>query len=113
MKYFIKALKNYANFSGRAQRIEYWMFMLVYTIFLVILTAIDLENETPTLALVFAFIMLIPNISVTARRLHDTGRTGWWQLIGIVPLIGFIVMIVFCVQDSHDENEYGSNPKLA
>ena len=64
------------------------------------------------LALIFALAMLVPSISIAARRLHDTGRSGWWQLISLIPLIGAIVLIVFLVQDSHEENQYGPNPKL-
>lgn len=57
--------------------------------------------------------MLAPSISIAARRLHNTGRSGWWQLISVVPLIGIIVLIVFLVQDSKQDNEYGPNPKTA
>ncbi|MGR3220105.1 MAG: DUF805 domain-containing protein, partial [Candidatus Anammoxibacter sp.] len=57
-------------------------------------------------------VLLVPSISIAARRLHDTGRTGWWQLIALIPLIGTIVLIVFLAQDSHSENSYGPNPKL-
>lgn len=111
MDYFIGALKKYADFSGRARRTEYWMFFLFYIIFYVALSIVDSILGIGLLTTVFALGMLIPTLSIGARRLHDTGRSGWWQLIGIVPLIGAIVLIVFFVQDSHDENSYGSNPK--
>jgi len=68
---------------------------------------------TMVLALIFNLVLAIPSISIAARRLHDTGRTGWWQLIMFIPLIGIIVLLVFYVQDSHGDNEYGPNPKAA
>lgn len=55
--------------------------------------------------------LFVPSISIAARRLHDTGRSGWWQLIALIPIIGFIILIVFLAQDGHDTNEYGINPK--
>ncbi|GAC19978.1 inner membrane protein yhaH [Paraglaciecola arctica BSs20135] len=63
------------------------------------------------ISMIFGLALLVPSISIAARRLHDTGRTGWWQLIALIPLIGIIILIVFLVQDSHDTNEYGVNPK--
>ena len=113
MKHFIGAFKKFADFSGRAQREEYWMFILFYLIFYIILMTIDIMAGTAVLAAIFSLVMLVPSISVAARRLHDTGRTGWWQLIILLPLIGAIVLLVFLVQDSHDENAYGPNPKAA
>ena len=113
MEYFIDALKKYANFSGRATRKAYWMFVLFYTIFIIALSVVDAFIGTAFLAMIFSLALLIPSISIGARRLHDTGRSGWWQLIALIPLIGIIVLIVFFVQDSRDENEYGPNPKLA
>lgn len=113
MEYFIGAIKKYATFSGRARRKEYWMFILFYMIFYIVLAVLDGLIGTILLSTVFSLLLLIPSISVAARRLHDTGRTGWWQLIAFIPLIGVIVLIVFLVQDSHDENQYGLNPKLA
>ena len=111
MNYFFQALKQFADFKGRARRKEYWMFYLFYIVFYIILSMIDMALGTFIHTFVFAIALLIPSISIAARRLHDTGRTGWWQLILFVPLIGFIVMLIFLVQDSHDDNEYGPNPK--
>ena len=107
MDYFIGALKKYADFSGRARRKEYWMFVLICTIINIILAVLGMD----IISMIFGLAPLVPSISIGARRLHDTGRSGWWQLIYLVPLIGMIVMIVFLVQDSHDENDYGVNPK--
>jgi len=107
MDYFLGALKKYADFTGRARRKEYWMFMLIYLIIQVVLSVVGLDLALMVLGLG----LLVPSLSLGARRLHDTGRSGWWQLIYLVPLIGLIVMIVFLAQDSHDENDYGVNPK--
>lgn len=113
MGYFIAALKNYAVFSGRARRKEYWMFFLFYMIFSLILTFVDALMGTFVLTGIYALVMIVPSLSVMVRRLHDTGRSGWWFFIGLVPVIGAIVLLVFLVQNSHDENDYGANPKLA
>jgi uncharacterized membrane protein YhaH (DUF805 family) len=107
MDYFIGVLKKYADFNGRARRKEYWMFIFVSIIINVVLAIFSMD----TVSMIFGLALLVPNISVGARRLHDTGRSGWWQLIYFVPLIGMVVMIVFLVQDSHDDNDYGVNPK--
>jgi len=72
----------------------------------------DSEAEIGLFGGVFTLAMLIPSIAVTVRRLHDTDRSGWWILIGLIPLIGGIILIVFAAQDSKPgENQYGSNPK--
>ena len=113
MEYFLGAFKKFADFSGRARRKEYWMFILFYIIIYIVLAVIDATLQSMILSSIFTLVLLIPSISIAARRLHDTGRSGWWQLIVLVPFIGFIVLIVFLVQDSHDENAYGPNPKLS
>jgi len=107
MEYFTGALKKYADFTGRARRTEYWMFILIYMIINVVLAVFGMEIISGLVGLA----LLIPSISIAARRLHDTGRSGWWQLIVLIPVIGFIVLIVFLAQDSHDANDYGVNPK--
>lgn len=107
MDYFIGALKKYADFNGRARRKEYWMFVLVYMVINIILAVLGMD----IISIIVGLVLLIPTISIGTRRLHDTGRSGWWQLIYFVPLIGLIVMIFFLVQDSHDDNDYGVNPK--
>ena len=67
----------------------------------------------PLLGALYTSAVLIPGVAVAVRRLHDTGRAGWWLLIGVVPLIGVIVLLVFMVQDSHlGENQHGPNPKV-
>ena len=111
MEYFLLALKKYADFNGRARRKEYWMFILFYMIIYIGLAVVDTFVTGGILVSLFALAMFIPSISAAARRLHDTGRTGWWQLITFVPILGIIVLIIFLAQDSHEENKYGVNPK--
>jgi uncharacterized membrane protein YhaH (DUF805 family) len=107
MDYFIGALKKYADFTGRARRQEYWMFILIYMIINIVLAILGLE----VISALVGLGLLIPSISIAARRLHDTGRSGWWLLIALLPVIGIIVLIVFLAQDGHDTNDYGVNPK--
>ncbi|PKH06619.1 DUF805 domain-containing protein [Moritella sp. Urea-trap-13] len=104
---FIGALKKYADFTGRARRKEYWMFILIYLIINIVLSVLGLDIISGLVALG----LLIPSISIAARRLHDTGRSGWWQLIVLIPVIGIIVLVFFLAQDGHEANDYGVNPK--
>jgi len=119
MNWFLVVLKKYATFSGRAQRAEYWWFYLISTLIIIGLSVIDqatgtLDGETGlgVLSTLYSLAVLIPSIAVGVRRLHDTGRSGWWLLIGLIPVIGSIVLIVFFVLDSEPgDNAYGANPK--
>jgi uncharacterized membrane protein YhaH (DUF805 family) len=115
MKWYLEVLKKYAVFNGRARRTEFWMFTLINIIILIVLSIIDgLIGSPGIISLIYSLAVLIPCIAVTARRLHDTGRSGWWILISLIPLIGAIVLLVFTVQDSKSgENQYGPNPKTA
>jgi len=120
MKWFLDVLKNkYATFEGRARRSEYWYFVLFYVLILVALTFVDgligtLNKEAGigVLGALFALGTMLPGLAVTVRRLHDTDRSGWWLLIGIIPIIGDLVLIVFAAQDSQPgANRFGPNPK--
>jgi uncharacterized membrane protein YhaH (DUF805 family) len=91
----------YANFNGRATRSEFWWWVLF--VILATLAADILNNK---LGILISLGTLLPYIAVTARRLHDTNRSGWWQLIGIIPVIGWIIMIVWCAQESASQSEY-------
>ncbi len=113
MEYYIGAWKKFAEFSGRARRKEFWMFILFNLIVSIVLTLVDNMLGIMMLGSIYSLAVLIPSLAIGARRLHDTGRSGWWQLLYFLPVIGFIVLIVFFVQDSHDENDYGANPKMA
>ena len=70
------------------------------------------QSGVGTLGMVYALGVLLPSLGVAVRRLHDTDRSGWWLLIGLIPLIGLIVLIVFFVMDSQPgQNRFGANPK--
>ena len=120
MNWFVTALKNYAVFSGRSRRSEYWYFALFYVIFYVAATVVDVmigsferSSGIGACTAILALALLIPSISVTVRRLHDTGRSGWWILIGLIPLVGGIILLVFMCQDGEPGvNRFGANPKV-
>jgi uncharacterized membrane protein YhaH (DUF805 family) len=113
MNWYLSVLKNYAQFSGRARRTEYWMFVLVNLIISVGITVVEAMIGSPGyIGILYNLAVLIPSLAVGARRLHDTGRTGWWMLICLVPIIGIIVLFVFMAFDGDaNENQYGINPK--
>ena len=113
MNWYLDAFKKYAVFAGRSRRKEYWFFILFNIIAGVVLGAIDVMIGTSgMLGVIYGLVVLIPGLAVMVRRLHDTDRTGWWFLIGLVPVIGTIVLFIFMVQDgTPDKNQYGPNPK--
>jgi uncharacterized membrane protein YhaH (DUF805 family) len=115
MEWYLAALKKYADFSGRARRREYWMFVLVNLVISCVLAGLGyVSNAFNVLSYIYALAVLVPSFAVGWRRLHDTGRSGWWMLIGLIPLVGAIILIVFFLQDSAPgDNQYGPNPKLA
>jgi uncharacterized membrane protein YhaH (DUF805 family) len=107
MNWYLDVLKKYAVFDGRARRQEFWMFALINFVISLILNLV-----LGMVGLIYALAVFLPTIGVGIRRLHDTGRSGWWLLIGLIPVVGFIVLLVFFVQDSQPgNNQYGSNPK--
>ncbi len=120
MKYYIQAIKNYANFSGRARRKEYWMFFLFNTIFAIAAMILDkiLGLSFTSIGLPYGYIYLayflftlIPSLAVLVRRLHDVGKSGWFFLIGIIPLVNIWLLVVLCTAGDMGTNEYGMNPK--
>ena len=121
MEWYLTVLRKYAVFSGRARRKEYWIFALFNLVFSTVLSIIDFMTGSFSIDVgmgllggLYSLAILIPSLAVGVRRLHDTGRSGWWLLIVLVPIIGVIMLLVFTVQDSESgDNAYGSNPKLA
>ena len=119
MHYYLSVLRNYAGFSGRARRSEYWYFALFNLIFALAAMLIDnllgltIENQgVGPVYILYGLAVLIPGLAVAVRRLHDTGKSGWFMLIGIIPLIGAIWLIVVLCKDSEPgTNKYGPNPK--
>lgn len=121
MQWYLKVIQNYTNFSGRARRREYWMFSLFNFIigfalgFIAGLIQGPQEVESfgivDGIALLYGSFIFLPGLAVSIRRLHDTGRSGWWVLIAIIPG-GAFLLIYYFVQDSQaGENKYGTNPK--
>lgn len=88
----------YADFTGRAGRSEYWWFFLF-----IVLVSLAASMISTTLSAVFSLATVLPSVAVATRRLHDTARSGWWQLICIVPVIGIIVLIVFLAQEGKSD----------
>ncbi len=113
MNWYLEVLKKYAVFSGRARRKEYWMFVLFNVIISIVLFAIDVVAGTQgILYLLYNLAVLVPAIAVAIRRLHDTDKSGWWILIGLVPIVGGIWLLVLMVLDSKPgQNQYGVCPK--
>lgn len=112
------SLARYASFGGRARRSEYWYFTLFH--WLVILPAAVVSYlvmlAIPALAIILYSIVifgtLLPHLAVSVRRLHDVNRTGWWYLLGCVPLLGAIVLFVwFCTDGTRGPNRFGADPK--
>lgn len=104
------ALGKYATFSGRASRPEYWWFIAFYIICSLVAAVIDgaiLHSDASPVSSIISIVLLLPCIGVTVRRLHDTGRSGWWILINLLPVIGIIVMIYWLAQPGAKEaNKY-------
>lgn len=121
MNWYIKVLKQYADFSGRARRKEYWMFVLFNIIFGLVLGFIDgmigaYDSQTSygVLGGLYTLAVLIPSLAVTVRRLHDVGKSGWMYFIILIPFIGAIWLLVLMLTDGNSGvNEYGPNPKEA
>ena len=121
MEWFIKCIKQYADFKGRARRKEYWMFFLIYLAlgFLVTFAAIPIDVILETEGIIYITVMclfvlafIVPIYAVTVRRLHDTGRSGWWILINFIPYIGGIWLFVLtCLDSEPGTNKWGENPK--
>ena len=137
MEWYLKCLRQYADFSGRARRKEYWMFILFNAIISFVLGFIDGLLGLNLLSYIYALVIFIPSLAVSVRRLHDIGRCGWWYLLPMVPFIGLsallafgsftssaaiilglaalgtgILMLVwFCTNSEGGSNKWGPNPK--
>lgn len=114
MEWYLKVLRNYVTFSGRAHRREYWMFFLINFCISVALNIVSEATGLVLLSIIYSLAVLLPTLAVTSRRLHDTGRSAWWLLISFIPIIGMIALLVLCaLEGDQNNNQYGSNPKLA
>jgi uncharacterized membrane protein YhaH (DUF805 family) len=118
MQWYLEVLKKYVVFSGRARRKEFWMFVLINVAISIVLSILDAIIGTRTdsgisiLSSIYSLAVLLPSLAVSVRRLHDTNRTGWWILIGLIPIVGFIILIVFyAMEGTAGDNQYGPDPK--
>lgn len=120
MRWYLKVFKQYADFTGRARRKEYWMFILFNIIALFVVVFLDnlfgftFARDLPygVLYLTYALAVIVPGLAVTVRRLHDTGRSGWWFLVSLIPFAGPIWLLVLMVLEGiPGVNRYGVNPK--
>jgi len=119
MKYYLNAIANYATFTGRASRKEYWMFVLFSSVFMII--SIVLDNLFGTniiiydqksvygyIYLLYSFALMIPGLALCVRRLHDINKSGWTYLLALIPLIGGIwLLVLLCTKGMSEENKYG------
>jgi uncharacterized membrane protein YhaH (DUF805 family) len=113
MEWYLKVLKNYVGFQGRARRKEYWMFNLFNFIAAIILVIVDFSMGLyPLFSGLYGLAILLPSLAVLVRRLHDTGKSGAWFFISFVPFVGGIILLIFTCTDSQEQdNQYGPNPK--
>jgi uncharacterized membrane protein YhaH (DUF805 family) len=107
---------NYVNFTDRAVRSAFWFWMLFYWLVLVVARLIDLalfyRATVPPIYLLAWLALLLPTLAVAIRRLHDTNRSGWWILIGLIPLVGWIILIVwYCEAGTAGANRFGPDPQ--
>jgi uncharacterized membrane protein YhaH (DUF805 family) len=121
--WFMAAVKKYFDFKSRARRKEYWYFILVCSLTVISLSIIDSISNTMEVEVgmgihiglftgIYLLLMLCPTLAVTTRRLHDTNRSGWWQLINLIPVVGFFVIFICTLEDSQPgDNQYGKNPR--
>ncbi len=119
MNWYLKALKQYTVFRGRARRKEYWFFLLFQVLFLIIAALLDTVlginfqgKRFGPLYIVVAIVQILPGLAVSVRRLHDVGKSGWFLLLNLIPIIGgFWLLILVCRDSMPGENQYGPNPK--
>ena len=115
MNWFIKVLKQYADFNGRARRKEYWMFTLFSSLISYAIQGIYYTTEMEPfnyLNMAFSIAILIPSLAVSVRRLHDVNKSGWFLLLYLLPIVGWIwLLILLCKNGEEGPNQYGSDPK--
>ena len=112
MENYLNVLREYSNFSTRADRREYWMFVLVNMIVSIILAILDqiINPGGSILSVTYTLIILVPALAVTVRRLHDIGKSGWMQLVSIVPLIGPLWLVILLIKEGEKgSNQYGDS----
>lgn len=129
MFWYLKALKQYTDFKGRAQRAEFWSFIILNLIISSLILELDtflgtyyMDYSDPLLSNledkrvglfngIFSLIIFIPTVAVWVRRLHDVGKSGLWFFAVFIPIIGWLILLLFSLKDSVEDNQYGKNPK--
>jgi uncharacterized membrane protein YhaH (DUF805 family) len=113
-------LENYANFTGRARRAEFWWYFLANLVISFVFNIVDavigsgMGAGIGVFGLIYSLAVIVPGLAVGVRRLHDTDKSGWWLLIALIPLVGIIVLIVFFATDAPPgANKYGVSEKYA
>ena len=102
---------NYVNFSGRSCRSEYWYWILFIIVADIVAGAIDYAIGIQVVTGLFGLATILPNLAVAIRRLHDLDRTGWWIFIGLIPLVGWIILIIwYCTRGTNGPNRFGPDP---
>lgn len=122
MEWYVMVWRKYAQFTGRSRRKEYWMFALINMIAVAVVygaATVALLNGSTGLAFmvyllcgVYSLAALIPGLSVSVRRLHDTNKSGWWLLLCLIPLGGLVILIFQCLDSDPSDNQYGPNPRI-
>ena len=113
MKWFLKCMRQYADFKGRARRKEYWMFCLFNFLFGLVVGFVDAVLGTDVLSGVYGLLVFVPGVAVCVRRLHDIGKSGWMMLLVLIPIVGAIwLLVLFCKDGEPGANQWGDNPKM-
>jgi uncharacterized membrane protein YhaH (DUF805 family) len=121
MNGYLQAWQRFAEFSGRSRRLEYWVFLLIHTVILLVLClAIGVFGlmKHPLVGAFCAFLAaayflaaLIPSLAAAVRRLHDTGRSGWWVLLGLIPIVDIALLVLLALDTSPSATRYGPDPR--
>lgn len=110
--WYLDPIRNhYADFTGRASRQQYWMYFLFNLVIGGVIALIDLGLTGGFISALYGLAVLVPGLALGARRLHDTNKSGWLQLIGLIPIVGAIILIVLFAQPGDPAtNNYGAPP---
>lgn len=112
MRWYVAALRKYSIINGRSRRTEFWMFTLFNLLISIGLSIVEFSSGFGGLVLVYGLAVLVPCFTLTIRRLHDTNRSGWWILSGLIPVIGWLaLLILMSLEGKHERNQFGPDPK--
>lgn len=118
MEWYLRVIRNYIGFSGRARRKEFWMFILVNAFVTAVISILDkilgwnLGDDDGVLSIIYSLLIFLPSLAVQFRRLHDVERSAWWLLLMFIPVVGWVALIVFsCQSGTPGYNNFGPDPK--